>query len=418
MKYSGKEITTTELFERLEDDNLVIVDVRPVDAYNGWSCRGEIRGGHIIGAKSLPLSWANYDDWIDVVVGKGITSDMVVVLYGYKLADAQLIARQLDRAKYRDILIYNEFIEEWSGDPAMPMDSLANYKQLVSASWLKDSIESKADMVVCHAHSGSEQDYLDGHIPSSISLDLNMLEDSKTYDCLDPEQLKANLEAVGIGADTTVVLYGRFTPGSKTTGHLCAMRAAVIMLYAGVKDVKILNGGLYSWLEISSTVTDITAPTAISEFGAVVPSCPELFVGIDRVKEVLDSDSGNIISVRRLEEYCGDDVDHDHILKRGHIPGSVHCESGSDICRTENFRNLDHTTREFGEIEDMWYDMDIVPETPSIFYSSTGWRGSEALFNAYLMGWENIALFDSGWSGWSSDPKNRCVTSDPLLNKD
>ena len=34
-----------------------IIDVRPLAAYNGWTLRQEMRGGHIPGAMSFPLSW-------------------------------------------------------------------------------------------------------------------------------------------------------------------------------------------------------------------------------------------------------------------------------------------------------------------------------------------------------------------------
>ena len=64
------------------------------------------------------------------------------------------------------------------------------------------------------------------------------------------------MENLGITYDTTVILYGRFSnpdskdpfPGSNA-GHLGAMRCAFIMIYAGVKDVRILNGGLQSWID-------------------------------------------------------------------------------------------------------------------------------------------------------------------------
>jgi rhodanese-related sulfurtransferase len=37
-----------------------------------------------------------------------------------------------------------------------------------------------------------------------------------------------------------------------------------------------------------------------------------------------------------------------------------------------------------------------------VFYCGTGWRASLAFFYAWLMGWEQIAVFDGGWFEWSS----------------
>jgi thiosulfate/3-mercaptopyruvate sulfurtransferase len=56
----------------LNDENVKIIDVRPVDAYSGWKCADKKRGGHIKGAKSLPSKWLNYMEWIEIVNGKEI----------------------------------------------------------------------------------------------------------------------------------------------------------------------------------------------------------------------------------------------------------------------------------------------------------------------------------------------------------
>ena len=62
-----KRISTEELLTFAGDQETTIVDVRPVEAYNGWRIRHEQRGGHIRGARSLPLKWAGYIDWIEIV---------------------------------------------------------------------------------------------------------------------------------------------------------------------------------------------------------------------------------------------------------------------------------------------------------------------------------------------------------------
>jgi len=46
-----KEISTAELSENLH--KYKVIDIRPIDAYNGWKEGGETKGGHIKGAKSL-----------------------------------------------------------------------------------------------------------------------------------------------------------------------------------------------------------------------------------------------------------------------------------------------------------------------------------------------------------------------------
>src|SRR5699024_11692738 len=97
--------------------------------------------------------------------------------------------------------------------------------------------------VLCHSHYGYIEDYEKGHIPGAETLYTNRLEASETWNRRSPEELKETLEELGIRHDTMVVIYGRFSapvydeekfPG-KSAGHLGAMRAAAIMMYAGVE---------------------------------------------------------------------------------------------------------------------------------------------------------------------------------------
>ena len=50
------------------------------------------------------------------------------------------------------------------------------------------------------------------------------------------------------------------------------------------------------------------------------------------------------------------------------------------------------------------------------FYCGTGWRASEALFAAYLMGFEKISVYDGGWHEWSANPTNPIATGEPRLD--
>ena len=66
----------------------------------------------------------------------------------------------------------------------------------------------------------------------------------------------------------------------------------------------------------------------------------------------------------------------------------------------------DHTTREPREIAEIWKEVGITPDKHLAFYCGTGWRGSEAFYNAWLMAWPRVSVFDGGWFEWSNDPDN------------
>lgn len=406
-------IFTDELLGNI--DKYQLIDIRSVDAYNGWKENGEAKGGHIKGARSLPYKWLHYIDWIEIVRNKNILPDDPLVIYGYDRARAEEVARQFERAGYPDVSVLNSF-SEWV-EKDYPMEDLERYRQLVSADWLNQLItknnapEYDNDrFVLCHAHYRNPSDYEEGHIPGAISMDTNSLESTETWNRRSPEELKETLEKAGITHDSTVIVYGRFSfpnnddpfPGS-SAGHLGAMRCAFIMLYAGVKDVRILNGGLQSWLDSGYDITKVPVSNSRVSFGVDIPQNPEVAVDLEGAKAILAAPDKNLVSVRSWREYIGEVSGYNYIEKKGRIPGSVFGDCGTDAYHMENYRNLDHTMREYHEVMESWKNIGITPDKHNAFYCGTGWRGSEAFFNAWLMGWDKAAVYDGGWFEWSNN---------------
>jgi len=415
-----REISTNEILDCIDRPKYNIIDVRPTEAYNGWKENNEMRGGHIRGARNLPFKWLDYIDWIEIVISKGILPDHSLIVYGYDKVSVDKVANQFIRAGYKDVHVYYNFLEEWINNDSLPMERLERYQHLVSAEWIKSLIDkgdaldfNNKKFVICHAHYQNRKAYEDGHIPKAIDLDTNLLESSKTWNRRSPKELKKALEGLGITHDTTVILYGRFSfpnnkdpfPGS-SAGHLGAFRCAFIMMYAGVKDVRILNGGLQSWVDAGfETTKKEYYKKPVIDFGLKIPSHPEIAVDIEDAEKIIKSKNKNLVSVRSWREFIGEVSGYNYIDIKGRIPGAIFGNCGSDAYHMENYRNLDHTTREFHEIEKMWREVGITPDKHNSFYCGTGWRGSEAFFNAWLMGWDNISVFDGGWFEWSNNGK-------------
>jgi len=424
-----KSISVSDVLSAIQDNQTTIIDVRPVDAYNGWCMMNELRGGHIPGARSLPASWAKYMDWIEIVRSKNISTDQDLIIYGYHERETEEVAKVFIKAGYRIKGLFHSFIEDWSGNSDFPLDSLSRHQHLVYPEWLHTLISGKNPagyqndkFVICHSHYRNPGDYTEGHIPGAISLDTLELESPETWNRRSPEEIEKALLKKGITHDTTVILYGRFSfpdnedpfPGS-SAGHLGAIRSAFIMMYAGVKDVRILNGGLLSWENAGYNISsEETLPSAAEKFGALIPSNPELAVDVPEAKQILESREAELVSVRSWPEFIGEVSGYNYIKKMGRIPGAVFGNCGSDAYHMENYRNLDHTTREYHEIEEIWREVGITPDKHLAFYCGTGWRGSEAFLNAWLMGWPRVSVFDGGWFEWSNDPDNPYETGIPI----
>lgn len=423
-----KTTSTKELSLFKDQSNTKILDIRPIDAYNGWKMRNESRGGHIKNAKSLPFKWSKYIDWIEIVRSKNILPSNKIIIYGYSSEESELVAKLFHKAGYKNISIYHDFLNKWIPQEELPMQTLARHKHLVSAEWVKEVVDGKApethsggNTVICHAHYRNRDAYLSGHISGAIDMDTLALEAPETWNRRSPNELKEALEQHGITSDTTVILYGKFMwpdnkdefPGS-AAGHIGAIRNAFIMMYAGVKDIRVLNGGFQSWKDAGFEISTKDEPkNSVPDFGAPIPLQPQLAVDVPQAKKMIEAIGADIVCVRSYPEYIGEVSGYNYIKKKGRIPGAIFGDCGTDAYHMQNYRNTDHTTREFHEIEENWTKLGITPNKHLAFYCGTGWRGSEAFFNAWLMGWPKVSVFDGGWFEWSNDPANPYETGDP-----
>lgn len=417
-------ISTKELAKRQLDPNLIVVDIRPMTAYNGWKLGEERRGGHIRGAVACPQTLTAKlpaEDMKKLLQAKGIVPEKTVVIYGYRDGRSSEFADTLPNLGYQDVLVYDDGIETWAANPDLPMDKLARYEKLVHPKWVQDLIDGKSpetydndSFAIFHVTFGVPEEYQAGHIPGAFHLDTNSLESYENWNRRSPEELEETLLSHGIRYDTTVVVYGRDSnptmllehPGKKA-GQIAATRAAAILMYAGVEDVRLLDGGLDAWLSAGYGIeTEVNNPNPVEEFGRPIPFRPEYIVDIDDAKSLIADPNGVLVSVRSWNEYIGKTSGYHYIVPKGRIAGSVWGNCGSDAYHMQNYRNGDNTMREFNEIAAFWREMGITPDKRVAFYCGTGWRASETFFYAYAMGWPQVAVYDGGWLEWSSDQNN------------
>ncbi|AER66028.1 Rhodanese domain protein [Thermovirga lienii DSM 17291] len=289
-------------------------------------------------------------------------------------------------------------------------------KKLVSPDWLYNLIngetsekEPTKDYKIFEVSWGKPLEYDKGHIPGAIHLDTNLFEREPLWNKVPDEELEEVLVRHGITRDTTVILYESETAA--------AFRVAVIMMYAGVRDVKVLDGGLKAWkaagfpLEVRPN-----CPVPVKSFGVKVPAFPEFLVDTQEVKKLLSEENALLVCVRSWAEYIGETSGYAYIKAKGRIKGAVWGHGGSDAYHMEDYRNPDNTMKDLHEIERNWRQWGITPEKRVVFSCGTGWRASEAFFAAYLMGWENIAVYDGGWIEWSMDESNPIETGPPSRN--
>ena len=102
---------------------------------------------------------------------------------------------------------------------------------------------------------------------------------------------------------------------------MATTRAANALMYAGVEDVRLLDGGFDAWLMAGYTVeTGVRQPIPAEDFGRVIPGRPEYIIDIDTTKALLADEQGVLVCVRSWDEYIGKTSGYDYIQAKGHIP--------------------------------------------------------------------------------------------------
>ena len=431
----AQTITTAELAQKVDKPGVAIVDVRPIAAYNGWRLQNEARGGHIKGAVTFPLEWTSLmerGDQRDVLQEKKVSPEKTIVVYGYGREDAANAASWLEALGYPDVHVYEEGLPAWALDDSLPMARLPNYEKLVPPQWVRQLIEGEIPdtcdgngYAIFHINCGGPDEYAAGHIPGAFYLDTNTLESPVDWNRRSPEEIKKALQENGISYDRTVVLYGRDSsptmadrqPGQKA-GQIAATRAAAVLMYAGVEDVRLLDGGFDRWLDAGYEVdTELNAPTPVDDFGVAVPDRRDYFVDLDEAKRLIADPDGVLVSIRCWREFVGDTSGYHYIEPRGRIAGAVWGNCGTDAYHMQHYRNVDNTMREYHEIVANWRQEGITADKRVAFYCGTGWRASETFFYAYLLGWPNVAVYDGGWYEWSRDPANPIESGIPAPAK-
>jgi 3-mercaptopyruvate sulfurtransferase SseA len=298
--------------------------------------------------------------------------------------------------------------ETTSAAPAW-RDDLPRGRQLVTARWLHDLVSGRTTLdtktgawCLFEVDFGAPVSFTHGHIPGAAYLDTSRLEHGPLWNKVPDAELLRVLLDIGVRHDSTVILYGRNTTA--------AARAAHLMLYAGVPDVRLLDGGMAAWqradLLLAAGAPQVHAPA--EEFGAIFPVCPQYLVHTAEVRALLHRPATVLASIRTWDEFVGKTSGYRYIDARGEIAGALWGRAGDpgDVNSMSAHQNPDGTMKPAREIARFWRQAGIHAEWPTVFYCGTGWRASLAFFYAWLMGWDEISVYDGGWFEWSSDPLN------------
>lgn len=282
------------------------------------------------------------------------------------------------------------------------VETVSKEKVFVSVDWVKSVIDGKQpeskDYVIIEAAWGPVNDnksYIAAHIPGAVHLNTDDIEEPTYWNIRPADEIKKLMADYGITKDTTVIVYGADSG---------AARVAFVCLWAGVENVKVIDGGIDAWTKAGyATNEGIENPTATTtDFGVTIPAHPEYVLSMpEDVKSVMSGNENfRLVSIRSLDEFEGKTSGYSYIKRAGEPQGAVWGHDEPD------YRNADGTIVPFDKVVAMWNEQGISEGNEIAFYCGTGWRATIPWLLAYENGWKNIKLYDGGWFVWQMDESN------------
>lgn len=280
--------------------------------------------------------------------------------------------------------------------------AVAKTKVFVSADWVKSVIDGKQPeskdykiIQVAWGPVSDDKDYQAAHIPGAVHMNTDEIEESTYWNIRTGDEIKKVMANYGITKDTTVIVYGADSG---------ATRVAFVCLWAGVENVKIVNGGLNAWTKAGyATNKDIENPKATTkDFGVSIPAHPEYVLSMpkDVKAEMEKNNKFRLVSIRSLDEFAGKKSGYGYIKRAGEPQGALWGHDEKD------YYNADGTFIDFDKAVAMWKEQGVTKDNEIAFYCGTGWRATIPWLMAYENGWNNVKLYDGGWFVWQMDTNN------------
>jgi|GEM_PF-244327 len=440
--YTGtvkSEMVVSKEYVKSRIGQSVIVDARDSIVYLAAVVGGVVvqepwtaRPGHIPTAVNLPTPWlwstttdesgqnalkVTYKSINDLrtlafdIIGSDISKEVIVYcgVGGYASTMYFVLSEALG---YTNVKIYDGSAQEWSHDMSLPMVPPGRtLPAIVSTTWLYNNL-GLPNLVVLDVRSGDA--YNAGHIPGAINVPEGQWYANPPFGNATPwmempqtSQLFKTIGDAGITNNSFVVVVGG------TSGPLSPMplalysaagitRVAITILYAGVPNVAVLDGGFDKWkLEGKPISTAPATPTPVAYSGPVKS-------GMIVSKQYVNSkiDQAVIVDARDPEVYLGF-VKEPWCTRVGHIPSAKNLPTPWlwILTLNETTGNVVYST--YHEISLLRLMGSIATTNKSaeiIVYCGVGGYASTMYFVlSEALGYTNVKIYDGSAQEWTAD---------------
>lgn len=266
---------------------------------------------------------------------------------------------------------------------------------LVSADWVQEHLDDPAIRLL-----EVDEDvllYRTGHIPGALEIDWQRdFWHPVEREFIPPALFAQLLGRLGIGPDTTVILYG-------DKSNWWAAYAYWFFQYSGHPRAKLLDGGRIKWEADGRPMTkEVPEVTPVEH--PVGQRNQAIRAYRDQVLQILPqvrNGSAALVDVRSPDEFSGK-VTHmpsypqEGVLRGGHIPGARSIPWGRAVNEDGTFKSAD-------QLRELYDGEGVTPDRDVVVYCRIAERSSHSWFVLHeLLGYENVANYDGSWTEWGN----------------
>lgn len=287
-----------------------------------------------------------------------------------------MVTRYLSRRFFS--LLITLLVTSAAGQQLRPADGKTHPELLVSTQWLADHLSDPRLVIFDVGMSGMASNFGNAHIPGAREFKDEMMS-GPGEELLPDDQLKENLEAIGISDDSRVVIYSsHWTP--------MAARLLFTLDYVGFKNAALLDGGMEAWMAEKRPTSTETSPAKRGSLS--IHPHPEIVARMAEVQKWTSSSDPNVLllDARPMRRY-----------QAGHLPGAV------PFFWENNLVGKDHPVlKSPEELRKMYSSAGATAGKKIVTYCEVGEQASYAYFVARYLGYD-AAMYDGSWSEWSKE---------------
>jgi len=276
---------------------------------------------------------------------------------------------------------------------------LKHPEALVSGEWLEAHLNAPDVRIVDasyhlpHDDRDAYEEWTYRHIPGSVHFDIDTICDSDTnlpHMLPSAEKFSSAVRKLGLGDGNKIVIY------DSNGGYMAACRVWWMFRLFGHKDVCILDGGLVRWGKERRPVDSELPQVQKRHFTARLNNA--LVKSKKQMHDNLEGHKFQVLDARNEGRYKGVDHEPRPTERRGHIPGSLNLPFTyiTPPSKDFTFANAD----DIGELlNGIGFDM----SKPAAVTCGSGVTACVVAFALYLLGKEDVAIYDGSWAEWGDD---------------